>query len=205
VTKQIFRALNITLKTITMKTIISSFLVLFVFIFNSCEGPSGDPGPAGPQGVAGPAGAKGDVGAVNIFSTGWIKITKELYASAYVEEDGNYFTGVGMTGTAIDKITQKTLDEGIVLAYNRVVGDEIVYLVPFDYFDGDNHITYSLFLRPQRASISVYFTKPINPKTWFVDEEFRIIVIPAASGARLKSIDWKNYDEVIKAFDIPEN
>ena len=190
-----------------MKTILSSFLILFVFIISSCEGPQGEPGPAGVAGAVGAqglTGAKGDAGATNVFSTGWIKITKELFASSYTAEDGNYWTGVGMTGTAIDKITQKTLDEGIVLAYNRVVGDEIVYLVPFDYFNGDNHVTYSLYLRPKRASISVYFSKPIDPKTYFEDEEFRIIVIPAASGGRLKSVDWKNYKEVLKAFNIPE-
>lgn len=192
-----------------MKTILSSFLILFVFIISSCEGPQGEPGPqgaAGASGVAGVQGPKGDPGVTNIISTGWIKASKDVYSSYYKAENGVFYTGFGITNNSvIDKISQKTLDEGIVLAYNRLVGGSDIYLVPFDYYDGSIHVTYSFNIEPKSANFFVYFSKAIpDPKTYFEDEEYRIIVIPAASGGRLKSVDWKNYKEVLKAFNIPE-
>lgn len=189
-----------------MKKITYLFSTLMVVTFlNSCKGPAGEVGPAGPAGAAGAAGPKGDVGTVNISTTGWIKVTKETYAKGYRQEDNVFYTGVGFSGNpVVDKITQKTLDEGIVLAYNRLVGGSDVYLIPFDYYDGSNHITYSLNLEPKSVNFYVYFSKAIDPKTYFVDEEVRIVVIPPASGARLASINWKDYNEVKKAFDLKD-
>lgn len=192
-----------------MKTILTPILILFVFIISSCEGPQGEPGPtgaAGTPGATGTQGPKGDPGTTNIISTGWIKASKDVYSSYYKSENGVFYTGFGITGNSvIDKISQKTLDEGIVLAYNRLVDGSDIYLVPFDYYDGSNHVTYSFNIEPKSANFFIYFSKAIaDPKTYFVDEEYRIIVIPPASGGRLKGVDWKNYKEVVKALNIPE-
>ena len=112
---------------------------------------------------------------------------------------------MGISGLdELDQITQKVLDDGIVLAYNRYVGGKDIYLVPFDYYDGDIHVTYSLNIKPQSANFYVYFSKAITPKNYFYDEEYRIIVIPPASGARLASINWKDYNEVKKALGLKD-
>jgi hypothetical protein len=191
-----------------MKKIIYLFSILAIGFLNSCEGPQGEPGPAGPAGSTGSpgaTGAKGDAGTVNIQTTAWIKVTKELFASSYSSEDGLFSTNIGINGTAIDNITQKTLNEGIVLAYNRVFGSPAeVWLVPFDYYHDGNHITYSLRLQPKKAIIDINFSKAIDPQTYFVDEEFRIVVIPPASGARLRSINFKDYNEVKRAFNLKD-
>lgn len=92
-----------------------------------------------------------------------------------------------------------------MLAYNRVFGSPAeVWLVPFDYYHDSNHITYSLRLQPKKAIIDINFSKAIDPQTYFVDEEFRIVVIPPASGARLRSINFKDYNEVKRAFNLKD-
>lgn len=190
-----------------MKKIIYVFATLTVFVFlNSCKGPAGETGPIGPTGAAGATGStgvKGDPGSVNVISTGWLKITKELYAKGYAAQNSVFYTGVSVSGgTGLEKISQKTLDEGIILAYNRLPGSSDIYLVPFDYYDGTLHLTYSFNIQPKTANFYVYFSKAIDPKTYFVDEEYRVIIIQGANGGRLKNIDLKNYDAVIKALNI---
>ena len=192
-----------------MKKNIYVFVTLSIVFLNSCKGPAGETGPIGPAGAtgaAGVAGAKGDPGSVNVITTGWIKVPKEIYANFYKAANSVFYTSVGISGNSVlDKISQKTLDEGIVLAYNRLPGSSDIYLVPFDYYDGTNHVTYSFNIEPKSANFYIYFSKAIDPKTYFLDEEYRIIVIQGVNGGRLKNIDVKNYDAVVKALNIPRD
>ena len=44
----------------------------------------------------------------------------------------------------------------------------------------------------------------MNPSTYFVDEEYCIVILPPASGARFGNINWKDYNEVKKVLNLKD-
>ena len=111
-----------------MKKIINLFLVLSFFIFlNSCEGLAGAIGPQGAAGIAGAAGAKGVKGdpGVTFYTTGWISATKKLMVDNYNKTE--FYSGIQFAGGIMATyLTQKILDGGIVMVYNRLANSKAV-------------------------------------------------------------------------------
>ncbi len=180
-------------------------LSVSIFLLNSCEGPEGQAGPQGASGIAGVAGSngvKGDPG-VTFYATGWITATKKLLVDSYNKTD--FYSGITLQAALITTyLTQKTLDGGIVMVYNREASSKaIVYAVPFDtYFKIDNHVTYSFNAEPGKVNCYISFSKNLDPSTYFVDEEYRVVIIPPASGARFANLNWKDYNEVKKVLNL---
>lgn len=160
-------------------------------------------GPIGPQGNTGATGQKGDPG-VTFYTTNWVTVAKKTFVDNYNKTD--LYTSIGLTGGVIQTyLTQKTLDGGIVMLYNRLPSNKaFVNAVPFDTYLKDTHITYSFAAEPGKISCYVSFSKTLDINTYFADEEFRAIIIPPATGARLGNVDWKNYEEVKRVLNLED-
>lgn len=186
----------------TMK-ILSYLSLALVVLVSACTGPQGDPGPQGPQGVQGPKGDPGSSGAA-FYSTNWVSIPKQSFVTNY--DQNELYTSIGLQGGAIQTyLTQKTLDGGMVLLYNRVASNKsFVNAVPWDtYFDGA-HVTYSFAAEPGKISAFISFSKAVNVSNFFTDEEYRAVIVPPATGARLGNVNWKDYNEVKRVLNLED-
>jgi hypothetical protein len=102
-------------------------------------------------------------------------------------------------------LTQRTLDGGMVLVYNRLPSNKtFVNAVPFDTYYGDNHVTYSYAAEVGKISCYVSFSKAVDANAYFSDEEFRAVIIPPNTGARLQNVNWKDYNEVKRVLNLED-
>lgn len=190
-----------------MKTILSSFLILFVFIISSCEGPQGEPGPQGTPGATGsqgPAGQTGPAGKVTFYATEWIKSDSKFWINNY--DAASLTSSTSLIGSSIDKITQADLNGGIVLVYDTYYEDKsAINAFPYDYVFDDNHVwfSYGASIVEGKGYIDLYstFAKNIDPKKFFTETTggdiwYRVIIIPAVAGGRLKGLDLRDYNAV---------
>ncbi len=189
-----------------MKTSLISFLILFAFIFSSCEGPQGEAGPqgaTGTPGTQGPAGQAGPAGKVTFYATEWIKVDNKFWIEGY--EADRLTSSMALLGSSIDKMTQADLNGGIVLVYDTYYEDKAtINALPYDYIFGDNHVWFSYGAsKLEQNSVDLYatFAKNIDPKKFFTETTgndiwYRVIIIPAAAGGRLKGLDLKDYNAV---------
>ncbi len=193
-----------------MKKNVYSLLILLltVILFNACKGPAGDPGPAGAQGPKGDTGAKGDPGSVSVITTGWIPVTQKDLIARYDAQ--GLIIATRFFGGQIDKLSQKILDDGIILAYNRqTINKQSVTSIPFtldlNFMEPGLQLSYYFEARPKEMYCYIQLSKAMKDLTpILVDEEYRFVFIPGPSGARLKDIDLSNYEAVKKAFNLTD-
>lgn len=180
---------------------LSLALVLFVA---ACAGPQGDQGPVGPQGPAGPKGDPGTTGGTAFYSTNWVSVSKQSFITNYNKTER--YSTIGLQGGAIQTyLTQKTMDGGMVFLYNRTAANKaFVNAVPWDTYFNDAHVTYSFAMEPGLISAFISFSKDVDVNQFFVDEEFRAVIVPPATGARLGHVNWKDYNEVKKVLNLKD-
>ncbi len=188
-----------------MKTIPALFIILFVFVFSSCEGPQGEAGPQGATGAQGPIGQTGPPGKITFYATEWINTDKnKFWIQGYDPEI--LTSSMALLNGSIDNVTQADLNGGIILVYDSWYEDKsIINALPYDFVFDDNHVWFSYGASRQnnKSSIDLYatFAKNIDPKKFFTeitgeDLWYRVIIIPALSGGRLKGVDLKDYNAV---------
>ena len=135
------------------------------------------------EGPQGPAGANGNA---NVQYSDWIT------SSTWTGSSGSYVFDVTDT-----KITQPILDQGVVLAFAKLVAD------------GAN-------IRPLPTTISsvswtfivtlgaIHFTSSLST-TPASTNQFRYIIIPTTTHLRLKKpLNQMTYDEVCELYNIPK-
>lgn len=199
---------------IIMKTIPALFIILVVFVFSSCEGPQGEAGPQGasgatgaqgPIGQTGPPGAQGSpgqagpAGKITFYSTGWVKVNNQHWIEDY--EPSILSSAISVFGSDVDNLSQADLNGGIILVYDTWYEDKsLINALPYDYVFEDNHVWFSYGAsKTDKSQINVYatFTKNIDPKKFFADDQWvRVIIIPASAGGRMKGVDLKDYHAV---------
>lgn len=193
-----------------MKTILTSAIILFVFIFSACEGPQGEPGPQGATGTAGatgaqgPAGQTGSPGKVTFYATEWIKADNKFWIEGY--DPATLSSGTALMNSAISYLTQADLNGGIILAYDTYYEDKsVINALPYDYVFDDNHVwfSYGASRMNNENSVDIFatFTKNIDPKKFFTETTggeiwYRVIIIPAMAGARMKNVNLRDYNAV---------
>lgn len=201
-----------------MKTILALTIILFVFVFSSCKGPQGDPGPQGATGAAGAAGAQGPAGQngapgkVTFYATEWIKSDGKFWIEGY--DAATLTSSMSLLDGAISKLTQADLNGGIILVYDTYEEDKsVINALPYDFVFGDNHVwfSYGASRLNNQNTINLYatFTKNVDPKKFFTetmgkDSWYRVIIIPALAGARLKNLDFKDYNAVKKHLGLKD-
>lgn len=197
-----------------MKTIPA--LLIIVFIFSSCRGPQGEPGPqgaTGTTGVQGPAGQTGPAGKVTFYATEWISTDKnKFWIQDY--DAAILSSSMALLNGPIDNLTQADLNGGIILVYDTWYEDKsIINALPYDFVFNDNHVWFSYGASRQnnKNQIELYatFAKNIDPKKFFTEitEEnlwYRVIIIPAAAGGRLKGVDLRDYNAVKEFLELKD-
>jgi hypothetical protein len=189
-------------KNIYYPLILSAIVVLLI----ACEGPAGDKGAIGPQGDKGDTGPKGAAGVAKLYATNWIAVTKQDHVNHYVKN--GLYTGTDFSGGEIDKISQKVIEDGVIMAYVRKSTDKSkIIALPslIDYGAAGENLQQTYYFTPSPKKIACYieYSKSVaDISKYLQDEEYRFIIIPGPSGFRLKNIDLSNYEAVKEYFNL---
>jgi hypothetical protein len=156
----------------------------------ACKGEDGAVGPAGPAGPAGAQGIQGVAGSTaNLVVSAWTKVASTAWVA---NQNSSYFL------VSLDEktITQANLDKALIMAYYRNSGrDNVVFSLPTA--NQDLALGFFMQVRDSKGTMNFDLTygqprlEPID-----FDLEFRWVIVPPATGGRLKHIDWANYSAV---------
>lgn len=187
-----------------MKLVKKILFPLLLIIAISCQ-KEGPEGPQGSQGAKGDKGDKGDTGITNVIYSDWF--TPPAYTATMVFGTRNLdFT------KAAPAITQDILDKGSIITYGKLTGysssiwpaTQIGKLpVTLTYIEGGTQTdTWSAYYTP--GNLRINFVNNTNYYTTLaVTHSFRYVIIPGSiAGRKASGIDWNNYQEVCKHFNI---
>ena len=199
---------TLTKTTISMlkRLIFCAWVVLVGVALVNCDGEKGDVGPAGKDGAAGPAGPqgpKGDTGVAGEDALGAKIITT---GALKTESDGGYSFGISNM-TPAD--TAMLVNAGI-----------FVYIKSKDYwwsipgpvgFASGDTTTFSFRYALRNGRTFFVLIKPVSwtdgtptPPARDLDA-VRVIIVPTEKFRRAASIDWKDYNAVVKALNLKES
>jgi hypothetical protein len=189
-----------------MKKLLFSLALLAMIGFNSCtkEGKQGEQGIAGingtngtdgtngTNGVDGQQGIPGINGNANVRSA-----TFHVYTSSWTLAAPKYYKII-----SYGYITQDILDNGAVLVYMQDASGSW-YATPFIlYYTGYSTEIYQI-IKVGQVVITVMdsdLTQTSNPG----DMIFKIVVIAGSAKSLHKNIDYNNYNEVKKTFNLTD-
>lgn len=179
-----------------MKKLILSCLLLSVgILMQNCKTEAGPVGPAGATGATGPAGPAGATGATGATGAAGATGTANVIYSDWATVT---FTGSSTTWTGkitAPKITQEILDKGVVKTYFKFGTD--VYEGNYTNLTGGS--TTSIYQYLSLGAINLKSTFNASSYPW------RYVIIPGGTpSGRLANIDYSNYAEVKKAYNIPD-
>lgn len=198
----------------TIKRIFGMLAVVSAVIFmNGCKAEKGDIGPIGPIGPIGATGANGAIGATG--STGAAGATGATGAKGDKGDTGatgatgtanviySPWTSVTFTGSgtsyigtlAAAKLTQEILDKGDIHVYWSEGGRVIT--IPYSQVFGTT--TYTVFPRFYVGRIDLVSSYALSPQM------IRYVIIPGGvAGGRKAAIDYSNYEEVKKYYNLKD-
>lgn len=179
-------------------------------LFASCKkgdtGPAGAAGPVGPAGATGAAGAAGPAGTANVIYSDWTDLT---YTADTVHNPDLSVDTLGYySDWAVPKLDNTILNSGEVRVYINANVPGTPYVLPLPFTD--LYATFGLLtINPAfyLNTISLYadqdastFTVPSGPSAGLKAWQYRYILIPGGTTARLsKAVDWNNY-AAVKAY-----
>ena len=180
-------------------------LVIF-FVACSKEGPAGAKGDTGAQGAAGPAGPagstgpKGDTGTANVIYSDWIDVKYNP------EIDPNNGDTLDFLATInAPKLTNNILSTGEMKVYCNLGSATSPTVIAIPYaFEG---ILISPAFQLQKISLlsnapnDVVGTYTVGTTKF---QQYRYILVPGSVHGRYASVNWKDYEEVKKRFDIKD-
>jgi hypothetical protein len=165
-------------------------LLVLVALFQGCTGPEGPPGPEG--GSIDVTGATFDLVNVNFTTANDFRSTM-TYADA--------------------KVTVLESDAVLVYIHWETVtagGENLkVYrLLPqTHFFDNNGILTYNF--DQTKRDFSIFLDGNINLATladdWTKNQTFRIVIVPADPARKSGSVDYNDYNAVVKEFNIDES
>ncbi|MCC9137688.1 collagen-like protein [Pontibacter silvestris] len=190
-----------------MKKLLQFFLILAVaFGHVACEGDEGPPGPQGEQGEQGPQGEQGEPGESSTAQAYDFNWTFEP------DEDGYYYYGFNFAEIQDADVTVSNSD--IILVYwnpyeSLNLGTDIWMPLPQTMFlqDGILSVSYLYTTEFLEIDLNAGFDLATTPSVTD-NQRFRMVVIPGellngrTAGA---PVDYKNYEEVVKYFNISED
>jgi hypothetical protein len=163
-------------------------LVLILTVCESVKGPTGPQGPKGETGQQGPTGPEGktSVLAQTIIVSTW-EYNSDLSAYTAAITDSN--------------ISQDILDHGFVVVYWEM-GTGVWVQLPWTlYITSSLSTTYSVLYSLNTVLIMLRdsdLTKPNDPDPM----KFKIVAVSGSTGLAKQSIDWSNYEEIKKEFQL---
>ena len=159
----------------------------------SCDKLKGDVGPAGPQGEQGVAGPKGDKGEAG-GGSGALQFSRD---TASTDADGAL--GLGFTLT---QENAKAIEKGVILVYAKSGG--FWFPLPGIVFFGEEVTNYTFVYQVDKLTLNLVVLETVEKPKVRKFQSLRVVVIPAANARLNAEVDYKNYEEVREAFDLPE-
>ncbi len=173
-----------------MKTKIATILFIgAIALFASCK--KSTTGPTGPAGAAGATGATGAQGNANV------KIYN--YGSTVLESANAFYTSFKPAG-----LTAQKIDSSLILVYFSADGSQ--WNMANGLGPGATYATIQ-YTEPSDASVNVYLKNANGSPysggtvTW---QKVRVVIAPTGSIFRKANIDYSNYAEVAKYFNIKD-
>jgi hypothetical protein len=169
-----------------MKKLLFAFLSM-TFLFASC-GKDGKDGAVGPQGPAGNANVSSTT--INVAATDWTI-------------QGPAGNGWYDTRFTVPSITQAVMDRGLVIVYWNLWAGEYValphFVTPPNLSDGRQLTPFFHLGGVRIESVHIDRTRAGRPDA----AKFKVVVIPAGL-RKMPKVDWNNYAEVAKTFNLPD-
>ena len=164
------------------------FLVGTIPFLTSCDKLKGDDGAIGPAGEIGPKGDPGEAG----DPAGAFQFSTDTLST---EADGS--TGFGLTLT---KDIASSIEKGVVLVYAKSGNFwfPLPGIVPF----GNEISNYTFAYGVDKLDLNfLLIQRDAAPKKRFFTN-LRIVIVPAVNARLNAQVDYKNYEEVRKAFNL---
>ncbi len=173
----------------TRKLLFVLFMGSLPFLY-SCDKLKGDIGPEGPQGEQGVAGEKGDPG----DPAGAIQVTLD---TASTDADGNLARGfeIGAANAAI-------VEKGAVLVYAKASNAWFPLPGPVFFSDAVSNYTFAYAIQGENLVVQLLQLDETPKKRKF--QSVRVVLIPAANARLNAEVDYKDYEAVQKAYNLPE-
>ena len=175
-----------------MKKLTKILMIAVIAIMASCtkEGPQGPAGTNGATGPAGPIGPEGPIGNANVMYSDWFDAG--AWTTSTTGSEKFYFDRPEA------KITQAILDNGVVLAYTKLISDgSNIRALPANTATS-TFWNYILTVGNIRFTTNLASTpRPTN--------KFRYVIIPSTTHLRVaKPLTQMSYDEVCELYNIPK-
>lgn len=178
-----------------------------IFFFAACK--SGDPGPkgdtgatgaTGPAGPAGPTGATGPAGPTG--ATGNANVRQITFGSRTISV-GN--STISLTLTGVDRAL---LEQSAVLVYVRfgsLSSSTLWYQIP-GYVGGFSGMRLNVRFYGNSPMTLEIFPDNFQGTTPLTLDAIRVVIIPSNSqtNGRKAALDYTNYEEVKKAYNLPD-
>lgn len=179
---------------------ISIMALSMTLIFSiGCEGPEG---PTGPQGSQGEQGPQGPEGTANVIYSNWIEFNSSNWGAT---------TSIGGQTrreypVAVPQLTDDILMMGLVAVYVRfdTVADRIFPLpliLPLTS-SSEQQLDFELELNAIIITLHDIEDNSVDPGTFGSVAQYRYILIPGGTQAKLAFPDLSNYQETMEFFDI---
>ncbi|GAB3929677.1 collagen-like protein [Larkinella terrae] len=194
-----------------MKTyfrVMTKLLMMGCIAISACQGLEGPEGPQGPQGVQGAQGPKGDTGATGAKGADGSSNVQQINYSARSHDGSN-----DLLLALPQAINRDVVDKSMFYVYVKQsvprpnnLEDSYWFSIPGETLKGN---TYSHFVFPGNgqtlAAVFLRRTSDFQSGSEYF-EAIRVVVITAdkQSNGRKAAIDYTNYEEVRKAYNLPE-
>jgi hypothetical protein len=187
------------------KKLLFGLCVCFVALLVSCKGDDGEVGPVGP---AGAQGAKGDTGAQGPAGQGGGGASAGVLSIGTVTGtgDGDLFFGIEELSAEEQAFYDSSV---VVMVYAKSLG--AWWPLPGSVqFEGNKRSSYTFVHGVEGTSFFV----EILTTGWSEDQDavpsrkfddIRIVLIPAASLKMSAEVNWKSYEETIKALGLTDS
>lgn len=185
---------------------VTSFALAVLLASCSKEGPAGAQGATGATGPAGPAGSqgpKGDTGVANVIYSAWLDIAYKpdtIMVGTVVTDTIGWYSNI-----AAAKLTNAILTTGMVNVYVNLntAAQPFITLVP--YFDPSSGLSIQHF--DYLNTIQLYSNGNVGTFSIGANkyQQYRYVLVPGGVlGGRAANVNWKSYESVKKAFNIPD-
>ncbi len=196
-----------------MKNLVTLVILAFGVLQFNCSkegpaGPQGNPGAQGPAGADGAAGPTGPAGSANVIYSPWFLTGVANWDTTVV--DAATYGAFAIYDKAAAGVTQEIIDNGIVLAYMK--GDPStglpndVFPLPYTIGPGFGFTDHWDFVLNAPGNIRFLYKSDFP---WTATElgaiSFRYVIVPGGvAGGRLRDPRKMSYEEVCKAYGIPQ-
>ncbi|MCE7061392.1 hypothetical protein [Dyadobacter sp. CY343] len=187
------------------KLLLFAWIGSVVLFTSSCEGPEGPQGEVGPQGVAGPAGPAGPAGQDGQGGGGGAGSIIAFMGEIETDTAGNVVVGDTAFFSDFTDEEVASVEKGAFQVY--IKDDGGYFPIPGTVLFEDEAISYSYYYVVEGNGLYFPIFRTSNAKVrQRTFEEIRVLVMPALNlGKENAKINWKNYDEAVKALGLSES